>query len=45
MGKKTTSDTRHHRSASQQSLHYDIKLLFPVLFLVGVGIVMVRDGL
>jgi len=44
MGKKKTSDARPHRSATQQPLHYDIKLLFPVLFLVGVGVVMVYSA-
>jgi cell division protein FtsW len=28
----------------QPSLHYDVKLLFPVLFLVGIGIVMVYSA-
>lgn len=29
---------------AQQPLHYDVKLLFPVLFLVGIGIVMVYSA-
>ena len=38
MKKKTTSDIHYPSS------HYDVKLLFPVLFLVGIGIVMVYSS-
>ncbi|UCD89994.1 MAG: putative lipid II flippase FtsW [Desulfobacterales bacterium] len=44
MKKKTTRDSRPHRPADQEPLHYDIKLLFPVLFLVGIGVVMVYSA-
>jgi cell division protein FtsW len=44
MGKRSTNDSRPQRSDSQQPLDYDIKLLFPVLFLVGIGVVMVYSA-
>jgi cell division protein FtsW len=44
MKKGTSSDRRPQRSAGQQPLHYDIRLLFPVLFLVGIGVVMVYSA-
>ena len=44
MGKRSTTDSRSNYATSQQSLDYDIKLLFPVLFLVGIGVVMVYSA-
>ena len=44
MGKRSTTDSRSNILASQQPLDYDIKLLFPVLFLVGIGVVMVYSA-
>jgi len=37
-------DKQNHRTFFGQSVQYDITLLFPVLFLVGVGIVMVYSA-
>jgi cell division protein FtsW len=37
-------DKQNHRTFFGQSMQYDIALLFPVLFLVGVGIVMVYSA-
>jgi cell division protein FtsW len=37
-------DKQKHRSIFRQPMQYDIALLFPVLFLVGVGIVMVYSA-
>jgi cell division protein FtsW len=39
-----TPDPSKVRSASGQPLYYDVNLLFPVLFLVGIGIVMVYSA-
>ena len=44
MKKDKIIDNRHIRKSREQSLHYDVKLLFPVLFLVGIGIVMVYSA-
>ncbi|MEJ2655655.1 MAG: putative lipid II flippase FtsW [Desulfobacterales bacterium] len=37
-------DTQKHQTIFRQPMQYDITLLFPVLFLVGVGIVMVYSA-
>jgi len=39
-----TDNKQTDKEAVQQPLHYDVKLLFPVLFLVGIGIVMVYSA-
>ena len=44
MKKGTTGDKQANRRVREQPLPYDIKLLFPVLFLVGIGIVMVYSA-
>lgn len=41
MNKGKTSDNQNFRAVRGQPLNYDVKLLFPVLFLVGIGIVLV----
>ena len=41
MKKGETSDNQNLRAVRGQPLNYDVKLLFPVLFLVGIGIVLV----
>jgi len=41
MKKGKTSDNQNFRAVRGQPLNYDVKLLFPVLFLVGIGIVIV----
>jgi len=41
MKKGKTSDNQNFRAVRGQPLNYDVKLLFPVLFLVGIGIVLV----
>lgn len=41
MKKGKTSDNQNFRAVREQPLNYDVKLLFPVLFLVGIGIVLV----
>jgi cell division protein FtsW len=41
MKKGKTSDNQNFRAVLGQPLNYDVKLLFPVLFLVGIGIVLV----
>jgi cell division protein FtsW len=41
MKKGETSDNQNFRAVRGQPLNYDVKLLFPVLFLVGIGIVLV----
>jgi cell division protein FtsW len=41
MKKGNTSDNQNFRAVRGQPLNYDVKLLFPVLFLVGIGIVLV----
>ena len=44
MKKDPASKNKGARSFRQQPLPYDVKLLFPVLFLVGIGIVMVYSA-
>jgi cell division protein FtsW len=44
MKKDTSGDKQADRQVREQPLPYDIKLLFPVLFLVGIGIVMVYSA-
>lgn len=44
MKKDTGGDKQADRQVREQPLPYDIKLLFPVLFLVGIGIVMVYSA-
>jgi len=39
-----SSDNQKTRNISKQPMQYDIALLFPVLFLVGIGIVMVYSA-
>ncbi len=41
MKKGKTSNNQNFRAVRGQPLNYDVKLLFPVLFLVGIGIVLV----
>lgn len=41
MKKGKTSENQNFRAVRGQTLNYDVKLLFPVLFLVGIGIVLV----
>lgn len=41
MKKGKTSENQNFRAVRGQPLNYDVKLLFPVLFLVGIGIVLV----
>jgi cell division protein FtsW len=41
MKKDETSDNQKLRAVRGQPFNYDVKLLFPVLFLVGIGIVLV----
>ncbi|MCJ7539655.1 MAG: FtsW/RodA/SpoVE family cell cycle protein, partial [Desulfobacterales bacterium] len=38
------SDKQKKQNVTKQPLQYDITLLFPVLFLVGIGIVMVYSA-
>ncbi len=44
MKKGKTSDNQNFRAVRGQPLNYDVKLLFPVLFLVGIGIVLVYSA-
>ena len=37
-------NNQNNRKISEQFFYYDVKLLFPVLFLVGIGIVMVYSA-
>jgi cell division protein FtsW len=39
-----TKTDQNSRKVGAQSLYYDVRLLFPVLFLVGIGIVMVYSA-
>ncbi len=39
-----TGDTQNNLGSRVQPLNYDVKLLFPALFLVGIGIVMVYSA-
>jgi len=39
-----TGDNQTMPKTRKHPIHYDIKLLFPVLFLVGIGIVMVYSA-
>jgi cell division protein FtsW len=39
-----TVDTQKNTAVREQHLNYDVKLLFPALFLVGIGIVMVYSA-
>jgi len=44
MKKGNASDNQNFRAVRGQPLNYDVKLLFPVLFLVGIGIVLVYSA-
>ena len=39
-----TEKKQNSRKTREQSFYYDVRLLFPVLFLVGIGIVMVYSS-
>ena len=39
-----TKNDQNSRKTGEQSFYYDVRLLFPVLFLVGIGIVMVYSA-